>query len=475
MTDNYLITDEKPDSVEGFTFQYKYLGAEQMMLKDSYDYLLLNKGFCLLTKVDGSGLLFSAGSLARYDSCDDAELVKRVDGIVSPRVLLPKHEFNVSRFSVSMLDELEKTIAKGITYIIETGGKAVCAMGLSPLRGYGKETAKGLRKIEGNEGGFGDAVKLLVDKTGDELIFYSAKPVLKLNPETPIYKVMGEIYTHLIDVMSKNTDGIINDVDIEFLHDFRVSVRRIRSALSLVRGVFDKDMEKEFRVRFKNLGGLTGVARDMDVYLDRIEDYERMLPGWLKGGMAELADYFKKTREAEYRKLSDYLLSGEFEKLCTDWINVVSDDKYAASKGKKPVLPLAKKAIRQAFNEIEKQADGMSTETHSDAVHEIRISFKKIRYLLEFYSSLFDKEKTAPMLKDMKALQDSLGDHNDYYVQQLALEELVENGKWSPQTASACGFLSAVLAERQMAEREKALRLIIQFMRYKPLFGELFK
>ena len=55
------------------------------------------------------------------------------------------------------------------------------------------------------------------------------------------------------------------------------------------------------------------------------------------------------------------------------------------------------------------------------------------------------------------------------------LEELVESGKWSPKTASACGFLTAVLAEKQAAERVKTLRLIISFMGYKPLFGELFK
>ncbi|MGD9807622.1 MAG: CHAD domain-containing protein [Deferribacterales bacterium] len=475
MTDTYLILKERPETSGGCIFNYSYEGSEEMTVMDSYDYLLMGKGFCLCAKDSGGVLLFGPGGDKEYADMDDAELTAKVQGIIKPRVLLEKHKLTVGRYGVVMLDDLEKTIAKGSVYAFQTDGGEVWAMNLEPLRGYDKDVSKGVSKLNAEDGTFGDVVKEVIKASGDELITYSAKPVLSLEPDMPVYEVMGGIYSHLLYVMEKNTEGIINDVDIEFLHDFRVSVRRMRSAMSIVRGVFDKAVEKEFRARFRVLGSLTGLARDMDVYMERLDDYERMLPQWLKGGMSELAAHFTKTREAEYKKLGDYLSGGEFKKLAKDWRKVIKSKKTATEKGKRPVLPVAKKAIWQAFEEIEKQAEGMNTETHSDEVHQIRISFKKIRYLLEFYSSLFDKEKTAPMLKDMKVLQDSLGDHNDYHVQQLMLEELVESGKWSPKTASACGFLTAVLADKQAAEREKALRLIMSFMDYKPLFGELFK
>lgn len=475
MNGNYLITGGKPEVKGDFELSYKHVSTEIVTVKDSYDYLLAGKGYCLLQKQGGEIILFSAGGLKEYLNIDSTELKTVVDAVVLPRVLLSKHKVKVGIYQSALKDDLEKTIAKGEFYSLEIGEHKVCAISLEPLRGYNKEVKKGISQLRGDFGSFGDALKRLIVETGDELINYSAKPVINLSPEQPMYEVMKGIYSHLIYVMSMNTKGIIDDVDIEFLHDFRVSVRRTRSALSLIRGVYSKDIEKEFRGRFRDLGSMTGTARDMDVYLDMLGDYEAMLPEWLKGGMDELSEHFIKTRTAEYRKLAAYLKSVEFDKLHDDWTEIISTDKYASKKGKKPVLHIAKKAIYEAFTEIEKQAEGMNKDTHSDAVHEIRISFKKIRYLLEFYSSLFDKQKIAPMLKDMKVLQDSLGDHNDYYVQQLSLEELIESREWSSITASACGFLTAILAEKQSAERERSLKLIISFMNYKPLFGELFK
>lgn len=475
MNCKYVIVNTKPDIAGKYSFIYDYQGSESVTVMDSFDYLMMNKGLCLLSKQGGGFLLFSDSGADEYGTLEDGELAEIIEKTVSPRVLENKHDIHISRFRASMLDELEKTVAKGEMYMLETGESRVYALQLEPLRGYGKETDKGLENLkEAYEAEtLGAAVAELMKETGDEMLSYSSKPVLKLKADMPLHEVMSGIYSHLLGVMMKNTDGIIRDIDIEFLHDFRVSVRRTRSGLSLVRGVYKKSVEKEFRARFKELGSLTGLARDMDVYLDTVDEYEAMLPDWLKGGMDELADHFVKTREDEYKKLADYLGSGQFEKLCDDWTKVLNSKDIITKKGKNPVQGEAKKAIAAIFAEIEKQAGGMNKDTHSDAVHEIRISFKKIRYLMEFFSSLFDSEKTGRMLKDMKVLQDSLGDHNDYYVQQLMLEELVNSGKWNAKTSSACGFLAAILAEKQSAERVRALKLIKSFMEYKPLFGEL--
>jgi CHAD domain-containing protein len=476
MNSNYITTNEKIDSAGGCSFKYDYLGTENMTVKDTYEYLLVKNGSLLLEKDNGEICFYNNGVKYDFEGCDDPQLRYIIDPIILPRVLLDKHEISISRYSVVMLDDIEKTIAKGELLGCEIAGKKQYMLNLTPLRGYDKEVAKALGKVTCQSSrDLGEGFITLLKETNDEMVDYSAKPVIKLQPDMQLSDVMGDIYSHLIYVMSKNTDGIINDIDIEYLHDFRVSVRRTRSALSLVRGVYSKDIEKEFRGRFRELGDLTGLARDMDVYMDSLDYYSDMLPEWLKEGMDELAVYFEKTREDEYKKLAKFFKSKKFNKLRKDWSKVIGSKKSVAKLGKKDVLSVAKSAIYEAFKEIERQASVMTVETHSDAVHDIRISFKKIRYLLEFYSSLFDKEKIGPMLKEMKVLQDSLGDHNDYYVQQLMLEELVEQKEWGALTLSACGFLSAKLAEKQAAECKRSLKLIIAFMGYKKLFGEIFK
>ena len=72
--------------------------------------------------------------------------------------------------------------------------------------------------------------------------------------------------------MKDNEKGIIDDIDSEFLHDFRVAVRRTRSLLGQIRYVLPKRRVTRFKRDFAWLGEVTGPARDMDVYLLSFND-----------------------------------------------------------------------------------------------------------------------------------------------------------------------------------------------------------
>ena len=74
----------------------------------------------------------------------------------------------------------------------------------------------------------------------------------------------------LLDTMLANETGTREDIDSEFLHDFRVSVRRTRSAISQIKGVIPQKILDRFRPEFTWLGQITGPTRDMDVYLPEI-------------------------------------------------------------------------------------------------------------------------------------------------------------------------------------------------------------
>jgi len=45
------------------------------------------------------------------------------------------------------------------------------------------------------------------------------------------------IYSHLLKAIKANEQGTIADTDSEFLHDFRVAVRRTRAGLSQIKGI----------------------------------------------------------------------------------------------------------------------------------------------------------------------------------------------------------------------------------------------
>ena len=66
--------------------------------------------------------------------------------------------------------------------------------------------------------------------------------------------------------MRATLPGTIADVDSEFLHDFRVAVRRTRSLQRQLEPVFPPEPLAHFRSEFRWLQQATGPVRDLDVH-----------------------------------------------------------------------------------------------------------------------------------------------------------------------------------------------------------------
>ncbi|MCJ7680591.1 MAG: CHAD domain-containing protein, partial [Candidatus Aminicenantes bacterium] len=73
--------------------------------------------------------------------------------------------------------------------------------------------------------------------------------------------------------MSENENGILEDIDPEYLHKFRVSVRRTRSALTQIKKVFPPAQTKKWKKKFDKLGRASNRLRDLDVFLSKKEEY----------------------------------------------------------------------------------------------------------------------------------------------------------------------------------------------------------
>ena len=60
-----------------------------------------------------------------------------------------------------------------------------------------------------------------------------------------------QIHSALLDIMVANEPGMRADLDTEFLHDYRVSLRRTRSLLGQIKNVFPEDAVTHFRTEFQ--------------------------------------------------------------------------------------------------------------------------------------------------------------------------------------------------------------------------------
>jgi CHAD domain-containing protein len=85
----------------------------------------------------------------------------------------------------------------------------------------------------------------------------SAKPDLQLQPSMPAGEAARRILQNQLEAMEANEEGTCAARDPEFLHDFRVAVRRTRSALSQIKGVLPAPVLERFRPEFAWLGEIT--------------------------------------------------------------------------------------------------------------------------------------------------------------------------------------------------------------------------
>ncbi|MBW1636348.1 MAG: CHAD domain-containing protein [Deltaproteobacteria bacterium] len=250
---------------------------------------------------------------------------------------------------------------------------------------------------------------------------YSAKPDICIAPENPIKDSATTIIRTYLDVARQNEAGILADYDTEFLHDYRVSFRKVRSVLSLFKGVYSSEQTNELKREFADLMKHTNSLRDLDVYLLDREDYFRMVPESSHDGVRILFDIMAVKRRVEHKKICRLIKSKSYRQLVGGWVELFSNDEYlsSGSRAMKSSDRYVARLILNRYRKVCRIARRINETTADDAVHELRIHCKKLRYLMEFSLPFFPKKKVKILLRPLKRLQDNLGRFNDYSVQQV--------------------------------------------------------
>ena len=232
------------------------------------------------------------------------------------------------------------------------------------------------------------------------------------------------ILRSLLQLIKGNEEGIKNDIDTEFLHDFRVAIRRTRSALGQIKEVFPADVTAQFQRDFAYLGSVTNRVRDLDVYLLHKERYTALLPAEVRPDIEPLFAHLQRERTMAFRTLVRLLCSKTYVDIMCRWDAFLAEppaEDASAANASRPILEVARKRLRRRCRSVVQLGTGLLAETDGQRLHALRIACKKLRYVLEFFVSLFPGKKTAILVEHLRTLQDNLGRWHDLVVQQEAL------------------------------------------------------
>jgi CHAD domain-containing protein len=327
---------------------------------------------------------------------------------------------------------------------------------LLPVRGYDRELAEVRRALEG-ELGLAAAEAPLQDEAvaaaGADPAGVPSKPAVTLRRDQRTDEAAAAILRALASVIEANLPGTLADVDTEFLHDFRVAVRRSRSLQRQLRRAFPPEPLERFRPEFRWLQQATGPARDLDVYVlefDRFRDT-------VGPDLEPLRTVLEAKRRDAHRRMGRALRSARTKRLLAEWPAFLDD--FPGADNPDAVRPIAESAgarIRRVYRRMVRDGSAIDDSSPAEALHDLRKQGKELRYLLEFFADLFPTDVVKPMVRTLKSLQDTLGRFQDREVQATTLRGLrdevaaVENG---PAALMAMGLLIERLEAEQAAAR----------------------
>lgn len=251
----------------------------------------------------------------------------------------------------------------------------------------------------------------------------AAKPVktapLMLDPATTTRHGFQAIAGACLRQFRLNEAILIGTGDAGALHQARVSLRRLRSALSTFKTIVQDDRFDDLRAELRWIAATLGEARNIDVLLEK-------LPGKTAAKPLEAA------RERAYADVQAALRSDRLRRLMldlTEWLAIGpwTTDPDRADARDQPLATFAAKALSKHRRRLKRLGRGLAT-ISDEKRHEARIEAKKLRYATEFFGSLFTSDTSAKRQKTfhkrLAALQSHLGDLNDMATAPIVLAEL---------------------------------------------------
>jgi CHAD domain-containing protein len=438
---------------------------------DTFDRRLRNKGLSLVHEEgalrlhDAGGRELAGAALGDApDRLDPHDLPTGVlrDAVVPVcdiRVLLRSAQVRSERRRTPVLDDEGKTVARLISEqaVLAGGGSLRPRLYCLGVRGYEKELDRVRHVLEGMD------LTAATESIEDEAVVRSGTAAgvppgadVELTPDLPADRAAVALCMGQLHSIEANLPGTLADLDTEFLHDFRVAIRRTRSLQRELKKVFPPAELKRFRQEFRWLQQVTGPSRDLDVYLLEFDDFARTVPDVQRRDLEVLRSVLEDRRASERVDMENALRSARTTTLLGDWAEFlerlpsspVDDRPYA-------VTPIGEVAARRIYR-VYKQMVGMGkqiddTSPHH-ALHDLRKKGKELRYLLEFFTPLFPGKVTKPMVKTLKALQDTLGRFQDREVQAAMVRDLgplVVARDGGSQALMAMGILIERLGEQQ--------------------------
>jgi len=253
-------------------------------------------------------------------------------------------------------------------------------------------------------------------------------------------------------------EAAVRQREPEGIHDLRVAMRRIRSALASFRPIVDARVTDPLRDELQWAGGRLGEARDAEVVAERIVT---LLDEVAADTPPEVLDRLRDRVHADAAAVRDVA------------VETLDSERYAASlllldavtarppfteAAEREARPLARRRLRREARRVLELADEAwataDPPCRAERLHDVRKRAKRLRYAAEACVPVLGDDATAVALAAQR-IQTTLGTHHDEIVTRAALRRIAEADDGDEAGAFLLGRLDALeeLAEARVERR----------------------
>ncbi len=255
----------------------------------------------------------------------------------------------------------------------------------------------------------------------------------KISPDDSAVSGASKLFFHLWQSAFQNAPGTIEG-DADALHDMRVDLRRLRTAMSNFEGpktapLLSKALRLEIRGARADIGKLgdkLGAVRDFDVLEDYLRSYaKKQLKTAMEDapGLSQLLETLQTERENAFKPMGKALKKAERKDGLHEEFGRWSLGLPAAKSSEISYREAAQIVLKTRLDEVFSHQNSLEAGAQEEEQHELRKSLRRVRYTLETMSVCFQKP-VKPFVKTLVQMQDTLGEMQDRAVLQSVVNRV---------------------------------------------------
>jgi CHAD domain-containing protein len=262
----------------------------------------------------------------------------------------------------------------------------------------------------------------------------------ELPPGLSVAAAFGSVAAHLGRVILHYAPLATAREGIEPVHQMRVAVRRLRSALALFRRAVGGAEIEAAKAGLGELGRALGPARDWDVFATGTgEAVAAAFPD--DAAVVRLIAAAERRRDACYDELRRVLAGAGFRRLGITLAALAVAERRAEALATS-LHDYAARALTRRLRHVIEHGDDISR-LPEETLHAIRLRAKRLRYGAEIFAPLYPRREVRRFMRRLAVLQEWLGHLNDGIVASALMAELGRAGGRGFAAGAVCGFVAA--------------------------------